>query len=78
MTVTTGEAAILVGVSPATVRSWVMKGWLIPLPRLDPARRHHLFLVDHVVRCEYDHRPVAKRRHIEWAQAEWARRVASA
>lgn len=72
MTLTTDEAATIVGVSPVTVRSWVAKGWLTPVPRFDPARRHHLFLEDDVVRCEYEHRTSAKRANIRRARAEWA------
>lgn len=30
---TTDEAAHLAGVSPVTIRRWVMKGWLEPLTR---------------------------------------------
>lgn len=75
MTLTTGEAATIAGVEPATIRSWVMKGWLVPVPRLDPRRRHHLFMPDAVIACEYAHRSSAKRANLRRAQAEWVRMV---
>lgn len=70
-TVTTREAAALAGVSPATIRSWVAKGWLAPLPVLDPSRRHHLFKPDEVVRCEHDHRSRVRRAQFRRAKTQF-------
>lgn len=71
MTVTTEEAATMVGVSAVTVRRWVMKGWLIPVPVFDPSRTWHLFIEGDVVACEHQHRPAWKRAAFTRAQIEW-------
>lgn len=69
MTVTTDEAANTAGVSPATIRSWVLKGWLSPVRRgAKPLR----FDYDEVARCQREHRPETWRtRHAE-AVERWA------
>lgn len=53
MTVTTEEAALTAGVSEATLRGWVLKGWLEPVRRgAKPLR----FDYDEVARCQREHR----------------------
>lgn len=66
MIVTTDEAANLAGVSPATVRGWVLKGWLNPCRRgAKPLRFHY----DDVARCQREHRPATwEQRHAEAAE----------
>lgn len=68
MTVTTEEAASIAGVSPATIRGWVMRGDLEPLRRgAKPLRFHY----DDVARVQQEKRPATwRRRHAE-AVAEW-------
>lgn len=63
MTITTDEAAITAGVSPATIRGWVLKGWLSPVRRgAKPLR----FEYDEVARVQREHRPETWRtRHAE-------------
>jgi excisionase family DNA binding protein len=63
MIVTTEEAADLLGVKAATVRSWVLKGWLEPLRRgAKPLR----FRYDEVAAVQRQHRPETwERRHAE-------------
>ena len=66
MTVTTEQAAEYAGVSPATIRGWVLKGWLDPVRRgAKPLRFHY----DDVARVQYEHRTEAwKRRHADAAE----------
>lgn len=68
MTVTTEEAANIAGVSTATVRGWVLKGWLEPMRRgAKPLR----FDYDEVARCQRDHRPATwDERHARAAE-QW-------
>lgn len=68
MTVTTDEAATIAGVTTATVRGWVLKGWLSPVRRgAKPLR----FDYDEVARCQREHRPATWRaRHAE-AASRW-------
>ena len=75
MTVTTEEAAHIAGVSPVTIRQWVRKGWLRPLPVW--GRAHH-FNPEHVIACEQAHRPAHKRKRIEAAARRWAETFADA
>jgi predicted site-specific integrase-resolvase len=69
MTVTTDEAATIADVSTATIRGWVLKGWLTPVRRgAKPLR----FEYDEVARCQREHRPTTWRaRHAE-AVERWA------
>lgn len=69
MTVTTDEAALTAGVSTATIRGWVLKGWLNPVRRgAKPLR----FDYDEVARCQFEHRSATWcARHAE-AVMEWA------
>lgn len=73
MTVTTEEAAALVDVSPVTIRRWVQKGWLVPVPVLDPARRHHLFETEAVIACERAHRSGKRRAAVARALRMWGK-----
>lgn len=72
MTVTTEEAANIAGVSPVTIRSWVMRGDLEPVRRgAKPLR----FWYDDVARVQADKRgPTWRARHAA-AREQW---VASA
>lgn len=65
MIVTTEEAATWAGVKPATVRGWVLKGWLEPLRRgAKPLR----FRYEDVAAVQREHRPETwARRHAEAA-----------
>lgn len=67
-TVTTDEAAELAGVSPATIRGWVMQGLLEPVRRgAKPLR----FAYDDVARVQRDKRTTTwERRHAD-AASEW-------
>jgi len=61
VTVTTEEAAEYAGISPATLRGWVLKGWLEPVRRgAKPLR----FDYDDVARVQRERRSGAwERRH---------------
>ena len=63
MTVTTDEAAALAGVSPATIRQWVVRGDLEPVRRgARPLRFHY----EDVARVQRDKRgPRWRERHAE-------------
>lgn len=63
MTLTTDEAAEIAGVSPVTIRKWVMLGWLDPVRRgARPMRFHY----DEVARCQREHRPATwKAQHAQ-------------
>lgn len=74
MIVTTDEAAEIAGVSPATIRQWVVRGDLEPIRRgAKPLR----FDYDEVARVQRDKRPGTwRRRHAE-ARETWAAGVDS-
>jgi predicted site-specific integrase-resolvase len=66
--VTTEEAAEIAGISPATIRGWVLKGWLTPVRRgAKPLR----FNYDDVAQVQREHRSDSwRKRHADAAQ-EW-------
>lgn len=68
MTLTTEEASEVAGVSPATIRGWVLKGWLEPVRRgAKPLRFHY----EDVARVQRDRRPKSwAARHAE-ARNAW-------
>lgn len=74
LVLTTEEAAEQVGVSPVTVRRWVMKGWLHPLRR--GAKPLHFDLIA-VARCHADHQSEAERQRNDtrWRQVVDSERV---
>jgi predicted site-specific integrase-resolvase len=53
-TVTTGEAAAHVGVSPITIRSWDVRGYITPV---NPGRKPARYLLADVVAADFDRRP---------------------
>ena len=63
MIVTTDEAATLAGISPVTLRKWVMQGDIEPVRRgANPLK----FEYDEVARVQRDKRPkVWQRQHVE-------------
>lgn len=67
MTVTTDEAAEIAGVSPVTIRGWVLQGLLEPVRRgAKPLRFHY----EDVARVQRDKRSAAWcKRHAEAASA---------
>lgn len=68
MTLTTEEAAEVAGVSPATLRGWVLKGWLTPVRRgAKPLRFHY----DDVARVQHERRPKAWQARHAQAVNEW-------
>lgn len=66
MTVTTDEAAEIAGVSAATIRQWVLRGYLEPVRR---GARPLRFEYDDVARCQRERRPNAwRQRHADLAE----------
>lgn len=67
MTLTTQEAAALVGVSPHTIERWVDRGYLSPV-RL--GAKPSLFLERDVVECRFERMPETEHRALDtlWAQ----------
>lgn len=68
MIVTTDEAAVLAGVSPATIRSWVMRGDLEPMRRgAKPLR----FRYDDVARVQREKRPKTWEQRHDAMRSAW-------
>lgn len=68
MTVTTDEAARLAGVSPATVRQWVVRGWLTPARRGAKPLRFH---PEDVWRCARDRMNAPESRRLDTLAERW-------
>lgn len=69
VTVTTEEAATYAGVQPATIRQWVVRGWLEPVRRgAKPLR----FDYDEVARCQREHRSGTWEARHAAAVSRWA------
>lgn len=62
MTLTTNEAADLLGVSPNTIRSWVMRGQLCPVRR---GAKPLMFREDDVTEAHFRMRPQAERDRLD-------------
>lgn len=72
MTVTTDEAADLAGVSPATIRQWVVRGDLEPVRRgANPLRFHY----SDVAACQRRKRPKSWQQRHSAARDEWITRA---
>lgn len=71
-TLTTEEAASLVGVSPFTIRKWVTRGYLRPVRA---NAKPSLFREADVVECRYERMSQAEHDRLD---ALWAQVVASA
>lgn len=71
---TVDEAAAQVGVRPATVRSWVLRGHLEPLRRGAHPLRFHLL---DVARCHRDRQPQAYRDRLARLARIWEDACAS-
>lgn len=69
MTLTTEEAATTAGVSPITLRKWVMLGWLEPVRR---GARPLRFEYDEVARCQREHRSATWEREHQRRASELA------
>lgn len=66
VTVTTREAAEMVGVSVRTVEQWVRRGYLTPCNRTDGARpRVAKYLATEVIECAHDRRSRAWRDRLD-------------
>ena len=66
--VDTNEAALLVGVSPITIRSWKTRGWLTPL---NPNRKPLQFLERDVIACAAQRMTPQQRAHLRRAKTRW-------
>lgn len=69
-TLTTDEAAEVLGLRPATVRRWVMKGWLRPVVGGRPLRFRWL----DVEQALATHRPGVDQERLEAMAREWRAR----
>lgn len=69
MTVTTDEAARLAGVSPATVRSWVLRGLLRPVRRGARPLRFH---PEDVWRCARDRMSRLESERLDTLMRHWS------
>ena len=69
MIVTTDEAAKMVGVTTATIRQWVVRGWLQPVRR---GARPLKFAAWDVWRCAAQRMPDAWHAMIDQAARRWA------
>lgn len=75
MTVTTDEAAELAGVSPVTIRQWVVRGDLKPVRRgAKPLRFHY----DDVARVQHSKRPTTWQRQHAQRRKQWLAGIAGA
>lgn len=69
MTLTTGQAADLLGVSELTIRSWVKRDQLKPVrPGANPLR----FRESDVVECHYRRQPKTWHRRFDRIAEEWS------
>lgn len=73
MSLTTAEAAERLGIAPATVRRWVMKGWLHPII---PSAKPLTFREHDVARARADRLTAAQHADMDATWAE-VRRQAS-
>ncbi len=73
-TLTTTEAAELVGVSVRTVESWVARGYLTPCNRRDGQRTtwEARYLTDDVIECAHDRRPQTWHDRLDTLGQKWA------
>lgn len=68
MTVTTDEAAQIAGVSPVTIRQWVVRGDLEPVQRgTKPLHFHY----DDIARVQREKRPATWERRHAAARQRW-------
>lgn len=67
-TLTTAEAARRVGVSPMTVRSWVVRGHLRPVR---PGAKPLLFVERDVIRCHAERMSATEHAWLEDAATRW-------
>ena len=75
MTVTTDEAAALIGVSPVTIRGWVLRGELEPVRRGAKPLRFHF---EDVAECQRRKRPRAWQARHAAAVQRWTSELGSA
>lgn len=65
---TTAEAAQHVGVSPVTVRHWVLRGYLTPVR---PGAKPLLFREQEVLDCHAERMPQAWRDRVDRLAEQW-------